>query len=244
MSKQISIVIPAFNEQDRLGKTIKCLQNHLRDKGINGEIVVVNDGCTDKSPEIAIKSKARCVGYGRNEGIAHAFRYGCKFTHGEYVVLIPADLNSPKILDDLFFALENGADVVQTSKRHPKSVVIGYSKARWGLSNLWNRIIRFVFHLPYKDTEFIRAFRRSVLDSILPKCRIDRAAGEAEMIIRAHRAGYKIVEIPCKIIHIEKGRINIRFIIKSVWDLIMLRFWLWKEDLEKLIGSVKIHERF
>jgi len=237
---ELSLIIPAYNEEDRLGKNIDWLQDYLYHKGINGEIIVVDDGSIDKTSEIAIEHGAKCVNYGRNMGIAYAFRYGVRFARGEYVLFIPADLYLPEILDDLLFALENGSDVVQTSKRHPKSIVIGYSKARWAFSNLWNRIIRFMFAVPYTDTDFVRGFRRSVLENVLPKCRINRAAGEPEMIIRAHRAGFKIDLIPCKIIHIERGMINIRFIIDSVLSLTMLRFWLWEEDLKKLVRSKDI----
>ena len=237
---QVSLVIPAYNEEDRLGKSIDHLLDYFYHKGINGEIIVVNDGSIDKTSEIAIGYGAKCVSYERNMGIAYAFRYGVRFARSEYVFFIPADLDSLEILDDLLFALENGSDVVQTSKRHPQSIVIGYSKARWAFSNLWNRLIRFMFALPYTDTDFVHAFRRSVLENILPKCRINRAAGETEMIIRAHRAGFKIDLVPCKITHIERGSINIRFIINSVLALIILRFWLLEEDLEKLVRSEKI----
>ena len=233
---KLSFVIPAYNEEDRLGKNLEHLQDYLHRKGINGEIIVVDDGSNDNTSEIVFRHRAKYVGYRRNRGISYAFRYGARFARGEIVLFIPADLDSPEILEDLLFPLENGSDVVQTSKRHPKSIVIGYSKSRWAFSNLWNRFIRFMFAVPYTDTDFVRAFRRSVLETILPKCRLDRAAGEPEMIVRAHRAGFKIKLIPCKIIHTDKGRVNIKFIINSVLALIKLRFWLFEEDLEKLVG--------
>jgi dolichyl-phosphate beta-glucosyltransferase len=226
----VSFVIPAFNEEDRLPATVSQIQKYLSERKLQGQIIVVDDGSKDKTSEVATKLGVKCVGYKVNKGISYAFRYGTRFAAAKYVVFFPADVDSTELIDALLSSLDKGVDIVQTSKRHSQSIVIGYSKARWVFSNNWNRVIRFMFLIPYSDTDYVRAFRRNVLDLIVPKCRIDRAGGEPELIIRAHRAGFKIEVIPCKIIHSEKGRVNLRFMLTSILSLIILRISLVLED--------------
>jgi dolichyl-phosphate beta-glucosyltransferase len=231
----ISFVIPAFNEEDRLVQTVNRLKSFMSERNLSGEIIVVNDGSKDKTFAVATQLGVKCVGYAVNKGISYAFRYGTRFSTGTYIIFFPADVDSPEIIDCLLSSLDKGADVVQTSKRHSQSTVIGYSKARWFFSNNWNRAIRLMFLIPYSDTDYIRAFRHNVVDLIVPKCRINGAAGEPELIIRAHRAGFKIEVVPCRIVHSEKGRVKIKFMVTSVFNLITLRISLFIEDFGKIV---------
>ena len=237
---ELSFVVPAFNEENRLGKTIDRVFEYLSYRRINGEIIVVNDGSQDRTCKVAVEHGAKCLSYERNRGIAYAFRRGAKLASGSYTVFMPADLDSMEVLDNLLFALKRGSDVVQTSKRHPESEVIGFSKTRWVFSNNWNRMVRLMFQVPYSDTDFVRAFKQTVLHTILPECRVDRAAGEPELIIRAHRAGFKIQIVPCKIVHTEKGRVNLKFMFESLIALTSLKVQLAIEDLRRRRAFVPV----
>ncbi|HCA46987.1 MAG TPA: glycosyl transferase, partial [Armatimonadetes bacterium] len=114
----VSIVIPAYNEQESLPQAIARTREYLDDRGLTGEIVVVNDGSTDRTLEVAEAAAAedarvRVVHYGTNLGKGYAVRQGVLDAELEVVVFLDADLATPvEEIDRVLEAMASGAEVV------------------------------------------------------------------------------------------------------------------------------------
>jgi dolichyl-phosphate beta-glucosyltransferase len=220
----LSVVIPAKNEEDRLPNTLQEVTQRLHALGVTYEIIVVNDGSHDKTANLARLYGARVVNHSRSKGIAAAFRSGARISRGEAVMLCPAD-----ICDFSFLAEATKSsrffDVVSVSKRHPKSLVVGYGRWRWFLSNSYQRCVQSLFGKLEicTDTHYIKLYNRKVLFDILDKCRLDGPVGETEIMLYARDAGCTFFEVPARIIHNGNGsKTSFALILQTMSELLRL----------------------
>jgi len=227
--KRLSVVIPAYNEEFQIGATLANLQEYLSEKGFDAEVIVVNDGSKDLTEEIVKRIGIKCVGYERNRGIGYALRFGAKYASNEFIAFIAADTTDFRVIDDIWACLGQGADIAQCSKRDPASSLSGFGQSRWFLSNWYNRILRLMFRIPYLDTDSHYGARRKVLETIGPKCLLTRGGSQAEMIIRAHRADFRIVEIPIRVMHVKSRHTKTKLVLATLLELLRLRLALWTE---------------
>lgn len=236
---KLTIIIAAYNERDRIQKTLDFALR-LRTTSLNNgsseetlyEIIVVDDGSTDDTWEIAKKYPVAVLRYDNNKGIGYAFRHGIKHASGDALLLIPADFSDYHVIDRMILELRNGADMVQTSKRHSESIVKGYGSLRWLFSNSWNLLVRVLFQVDVGDTDYAHglSYRTAMLSSVHGV--LDGAAGEAEMIIRGYKQGFRLAEIPCSIGHSGRQFVPIPTVVRAAIDLLKLRFILWANPLE------------
>ncbi len=209
--------MPAYNEGDHIISSIKETMRTFNDFGCDYEIVIIDDGSADdtyeKIKEIAadhsnICAKRNRMNFGKGRALKKAFRY----TIGDYIAFLDADLDlHPEQVETLFNVMqENNADVVIGSKRHPESEV-NYPLQRKMFSSGYYYLIRILFGLPVRDTQTgIKLFKRKVLKDTFPRVLIKRYAFDLELLVNAHRLGYKIVEAPIKL-HFQRsfGRIKL-----------------------------------
>jgi dolichol-phosphate mannosyltransferase len=202
----LSLVIPAFNEGNHIGKNLEESVKELRAIGEPFQIVVVNDGSSDDTkkeiesialhhPEIVF------VSYVGNIGKGNALKSGCRSATGDFVAFMDGDLEiHPRQLLRFLEEMEKtGADVVIGSKRHPGSRV-DYPLKRRFLSWGYNMFVRTLFDLKVNDTQLgFKLFRREVLDKELPKMVVRRWAFDLELLTNAHMDGFKIVEAPIEL---------------------------------------------
>jgi glycosyltransferase involved in cell wall biosynthesis len=220
----LSVVIPAKNEEARLLGTLQQIIHRLGTLGVSYEIIVVNDGSHDKTAKLAKLCGARVVNHLRSKGIAAAFRSGARVSRGEAVMLCPADIS------DFSFLAEAAKgsqlfDVVSVSKRHPRSVVVGYDRWRWFLSNGYQRCIQSLFGKSEicTDTHYVKLYNRRVLRDILNKCTLDGPVGETEIMLYARDAGYTFFEVPARIVHDGNGsKMSFALILQTVNELLRL----------------------
>jgi glycosyltransferase involved in cell wall biosynthesis len=223
----LSVVIPAKNEETRLPGTLIRLAHTLQALGVDYEVIVVNDGSVDDTAQIARVLGSRVITHPQSRGIAAAFRVGAKVANGAVVMLCPADIEDFAFLKHAI-AASKAYDVVSISKRHPKSVVIGYSKWRWFLSNYYHRFVCFLFgNLECTDTHYIKLYDRFALRWLIKGCRINGPVGETEIMLRAKKVGCTFYEIPAKILHNTRGsKTSIKLVVRTVGEL--LRLWIQK----------------
>lgn len=217
----LSVVIPARNEEDRLPKTLGELDHRLGALGVSFEVIVVNDGSYDNTAHLAKSQGAHVINHIYGKGIAAAFRSGSRFSHGEIIMLCPADIRDFSFLTDAMYASQ-AFDVVSVSKRHAKSKVVGYDKWRWFLSNGYQKCVNLLFGPlgACTDTHYVKLYNRRRLLKIIHKCRINGPVGETEMMLLARDAACSFSEVPGKIIHDSNGsKTSFTLILRAIIDL-------------------------
>lgn len=196
----ITALIPAHNEAERVARTVRATL------GIEGvtRVIVIDDGSTDATAELAEAAGARVVRLARNVGKGAALDVGAKRAEdADVVLLLDADLAETASQGHLLLApvLDGEADVTIATFPRPKGKAgFGLVKglARWGIARLGGR---FEATAPLSGQ---RALTRRALDSVLPF-----SAGygvEVAMTVHALRAGLRLVEVPTTMAHAATGR--------------------------------------
>lgn len=224
----LSIVIPAYNEENNLANVVKQTFKDAKKITTNFEIVVVNDGSSDKTGIVAESlaktyKKLRVVHHKKNQGLAHAFWTGIKSCKKDTILYIEGDGQQP--LRDQCQLLEKikKADVVLGSR----SDRFDYSLFRKTLSYGYLFLLRLFFNLKFKDVNWSQAYRRKIFDKVELKSTSPFFA--AELVIKALRNGFKVTEAPAFYRSREGGSTkygNIITAYKMFKEMIMLRFGL------------------
>lgn len=199
----LSVVCPFFNEEALIEKNIHKMLAKLRSLDLEWELIVVNDGSTDSSLEIA-ERVARAepgltlLSYPTNKGRGHALRTGISAATGDIIVTTEVDLSwGENVVTDLYDAFQKwpGADIVIASPNLPGG---GYRNVPWNrvlLSKLGNKIIRtFMLDVATMNTGMTRGYKRDVIKS-LPLFE-DRKEFHVEVILKATALGLQMREVP------------------------------------------------
>ena len=202
---KISIIMPAYNEVDRivasLQETIKTFDNFKS----NYEIIVVDDGSKDKTfeevKEFIAKNSISNVSVYRNRanyGKGRALRKGFRHASGEYIIFLDADMDLHPGQIDTFFDIMRltESDIVIGSKRHPNSQLF-YPLERRIMSAVYFFLVKMLFDLPINDTQTgLKLFKAHVLKRVFREFISREFAFDLELLVTAHRFGYKIAEAP------------------------------------------------
>ena len=200
---KLTVLMPAHDEgagiYDNLEETLKVLHGSSRDY----EIIVIDDGSSDNTHDEASRfvAKNSCVKLVKNQtnlGKGLALREGFAASTGDRVVFMDADLDlHPSQLQVFFDCMRSeDASVVIGSKRHPESKLY-YPVHRKIVSAVYFFLIKLMFRLPIHDTQTgMKLFEREVLEAVFPKMLVKRFAYDLELLVLAHRHGYKIAEAP------------------------------------------------
>ncbi|HZS31077.1 MAG TPA: glycosyltransferase [Gaiellaceae bacterium] len=222
----VSVVIPAFNEEDLVAHCVTETVATLTELGFRHEVIVVDDGSADGTAELAQTvadsyPNVRVIGHEVNLGKGSALIRGGLAALGDLVLFVDADLEvHPRQLELLRQEMDRtGADVVIGSKLHPDSQ-IEYPRQRRVLSRGYYILVRTLFRLPVRDTQTgLKLYRREVLARILPRLVIKRYAHDLELLVNVHRLGYRIVEAPVVVTSVRPfSRLGLRDVWHVAWD--------------------------
>lgn len=220
MSLPLSIIIPAYNEAERLGESLKTVIAFLKNNRIDAEIIVVDDGSTDatariadeifqKSPEIS----ARTIRYEQNRGKGYAVRLGLEAARGEIALFSDADLSTPiEELTKLVEPIRAGESDVTFGSRALDRSLIGTHQPwrREQGGKVFNVVVRTLTGLPFWDTQCgFKAFRMSVFRPLLPVMKIDRFGFDVEFLYVAHFAGLRLKEVAVRWNHCEGTKVSV-----------------------------------
>ncbi len=192
----VSIVMPCLNEEETVGICVEKAMSWLAQSGTPGEVVVVDNGSTDRSAEIASAAGARVI-HERRRGYGQAYLRGFSEARGDYIVMGDADDTYDfSNLDPLIAPLANGADMV-LGNRFSGGIASGAMPwaHRYLGSPIINAVIRLFFGTRIGDSQSgLRAFRKDAAERLgLRSTGMEMAS---EMIVSAARAGFHIVEVP------------------------------------------------
>lgn len=162
---QVSVVLPVFNEVTHLQAEVERIAKSLADAGISYEVIVVDDGSTDGSAELAGELDVKLLRFATNRGAGSARKYGTMVAKGEVVVWTDVDMTYPN--DDiagLVAELEGFDQVVGTRRSEQGTVKLLRKPAKWLIRGLASYLSRT--KIPDLNSGF-RAFRRDVADQFL-----------------------------------------------------------------------------
>jgi dolichyl-phosphate beta-glucosyltransferase len=197
---ELSVVIPAYNEAHRLGDTLERIVEYLRERGESYEILVVDDGSTDRTAALAEEHRNRGVWtlqLATNRGKGGALRHGVVATSGRRVLLTDADLSTP--IEDLETLEPHLAevDVVFGSREVEGARVERYQPFhRVFLGRLFSLFVRALGIRGFRDTQCgFKLLKGGVARDVFPRLRVNGFAYDVEMVLVAQRLGYAVREV-------------------------------------------------
>jgi dolichyl-phosphate beta-glucosyltransferase len=211
-----SIIIPAYNESQRIAASLDKIIAYTTEQHWLTEILVVNDGSRDNTPEIVreyAKShpQVRLIENPGNRGKGYTVRHGMSQATGEILLFTDADLSSPiQESRKLFAAIQAGADVaigsrwlqaeLQTERQPFHRQVFG---------RIFNLLLRMILGLKYKDTQCgFKAFTGKAAQALFPRQRIERWGFDPELLFLSRKYGFTIAEVPVEWAHDDRSKIN------------------------------------
>jgi dolichyl-phosphate beta-glucosyltransferase len=211
-----SIVIPAYNEGQRLGATLEKVLAYVRRQGWDAEVIVVSDGSRDNTTDIVreyakTNPNLRLLENPGNRGKGYSVRSGILSARGDIIVFSDADLSSPiEEMPKLLDALSSGADIAIGSRwLRAELQTQRQSLHRQLFGRIFNLLLRMTLGLQFKDTQCgFKAFTRRAALTILPLQRIERWGFDPEILFLAHTFGFRVDEIPVRWGHSGGTRIN------------------------------------
>lgn len=212
----ISIVIPAYNESARLGRSLDRILAFIQQNGWDSEVVVVDDGSKDETAEIVKQYVqkhpiVRLVSNPGNRGKGYSVRNGVLNAGGDVILFSDADLSSPiEEAPKLIRAIDAGADIAIGSRWVRSELQTQrQSLARQALGRLFNGFLRAVLGLSFKDTQCgFKAFRRQAARALFPLQRIEGWGFDPEILFLAKKTGFSVAEVPVVWAHDDRTRIH------------------------------------
>ncbi|MEZ4571891.1 MAG: glycosyltransferase family 2 protein [Thermomicrobiales bacterium] len=220
----LSVVVPAYNEQERLPATIASIAEFLESQRYSWEVIVVDDGSEDDTVEVFKNATRGMTGFRILEqphlGKAATVRTGVAEARGDNILFTDADLSAPiSAVDDLLQARALGADVAIGSREGLNSRRIKEPPYRHLMGRMFNWLVRFVAVRGIKDTQCgFKLFSRGSAEYVFPRLLIHQSdtplsgprvsAFDVELLFIARKGGFRVVEIPVIWTHVPGSKVR------------------------------------
>ncbi len=228
----LSIVIPAYNEEKRIPKTLKKILDYLEGKEYFSEIIIVDDGSTDRTRKVSVRIPTdrvpiRIHANSSNKGKGSAIRKGMLAAKGEYVLFMDADMSTPiDELDRIIPQFHKGYDIVIGSRKMPGvKINIHQPKHREIMGKMFSCLSRIMTVRSVHDfTCGFKCFRRACIKKIFSRQRLNGWCYDSEILFIAHTLGFSIKEIPVTWSDSSDSKVRLwKDVVLSVLDLIRIR---------------------
>jgi dolichyl-phosphate beta-glucosyltransferase len=234
MLPPFSLIIPAFNEADRIGQTIRLTLKYLADVAPDAELIMVNDGSTDTTSAVAREVLATATVQTQllenfpNRGKGAAVRRGLLAAQKPIGLFSDADLSTPleetpKLIEPI---AKDEVDIAFGSRALDRRLIGNHQPwRREQAGRVFNLIVRFATGLPFWDTQCgFKAFRLDVCRPILERARVIGFAFDVELLYLGQRAGLRVREIPVRWNHHEGSKIRlVHDSLRMLREIVMLR---------------------
>lgn len=212
-----SIIIPAYNEAERIGASLDRILSYISASRWSAEVIVVNDGSRDATSDVVQEYSRRnpiirVLENPGNRGKGYSVRNGMLNASGQVLLFTDADLSSPiEEANKLFAVIENGQADVAIGSRYLQSELQTRKQPlhRRMLGRAFNGALRIILGLSYVDTQCgFKAFNRKAVTTIFPNMKIERWGFDPEILFLARRYGLRVAEVPVSWAHDHRSKIS------------------------------------
>jgi glycosyltransferase involved in cell wall biosynthesis len=235
-----TIVLPAYNESERLNESIPKVLDYVHDRQFAAEIIIVNDGSTDATADVVRRFAVSnpmivLLENPGNRGKGYSVRNGMLHARGAVALFTDADLSSPiPEADKLFAALDAGFDIAIGSRWLQRELQTERQPLlRQLYGRLFNLGLRVVLGLRYKDTQCgFKAFNRRAIEMVFTRQHIERWGFDPELLFLGDKFKLKTAEVPVEWAHDHRSKIHpvrdgLRMgteVLKIRWNAILGRY--------------------
>jgi glycosyltransferase involved in cell wall biosynthesis len=233
LTRSISIIIPAYNEQARLPETLRRVTQYLQSDAWDfREILVVDDGSTDATADAArnfanANENIYLISNPGNRGKGYSVRHGMLKARGEWRLFSDADLSTPiEELEKLWCEVALGKHQIAIGSRALDKSLIGVHQPgyRERMGRVFNAVMRGATGLPISDTQCgFKLFRGDVAEEVFSRQTLERFGFDAEVLYIAARRGYSIAEVPVRWNHVEGSKVGMLTGIHAFGELLEIR---------------------
>lgn len=234
---ELSIIVPAYNEECRIGKTLEAISKYIADKKLSAEIIVIDDGSKDDTAKIVQKHAQKTphmslVAYEKNRGKGYAVRRGVEASKGKYILFTDADNSTPiEEYENLRRALDKEHAQIAIGSRYVAGsmVKIKQPKYRIFISRFGNSVIRAFLIDGIKDTQCgFKLFNGKAAREIFSLQKVSRFGFDMEALVIARNLDYKIIEVPVSWYNSADSRVRpLKDGLITLKDLIFIKLNLW-----------------
>lgn len=220
MTPQLSIVIPAFEEEARVGASIEKILAYIGAEGLLAELIVVDDGSKDRTADAAREAfksapdiASKVIRYEANRGKGYAVKTGLLSSSSDIALFSDADLSTPieetaKLVDPI---RSGEYDVTFGSRALDRSLIGTHQPWRREQGGkVMNLVIRKMSGLAFADTQCgFKAFNMSKFRPLLDVMTVDRFGFDVEFLFVAHHHGLRLKEIPVRWNNVEGSKVSV-----------------------------------
>jgi dolichyl-phosphate beta-glucosyltransferase len=211
----LSVVIPAYNEERRILKTLERVAAYLQEQEYGSEVIVVDDGSRDRTVDVVasfqVRHPVRLLRNEVNRGKGYSVRRGVMNARGRYILFSDADLSTPiEELEKFWPEFEGGADVVIGSRALPESeILVHQPRYRELMGRVFNICVQAVALPGLRDTQCgFKAFTQKAARIVFSRQSIEGWGFDAEILFIARLHGLTIREVPVRWLNSEESKIN------------------------------------
>jgi glycosyltransferase involved in cell wall biosynthesis len=228
----ISVIIPAYNEEKRLPPTLARIEQYLAARPYSAEILVVDDGSRDATARVVegLQTRAprlRLISNGGNRGKGYSVRHGMIEATGDIALFTDADLSAPIEEADKLLAALAHCDVAIGSRGLDHNLIETHqSGVRELAGKSFNWAVRAAIGVQFADTQCgFKAFRRERTRVLFEQQRIERFGFDPELLFLARRHGLSVIEVPVRWAHDPGTRVHVLTDgLRMVGDLAVIRW--------------------
>jgi len=245
----LSVVVPAYNESARLQPTLVTVHDYLSHADLSWEIIVVDDGSTDDTPDIVkragdLSDRIRLLQLPRNRGKGCAVRSGVLDSQGRLVLLTDADLSTPiDELERLRAALPGRVAAIGSRALARSRIEVHQGHIREALGRLGNTFIRMLAVPHVEDTQCgFKLFDGARARRLFSLAHVDGWAFDVEILHLCHRFGWPIVEVPVRWAHADGSTIRPAAYVQVLRDVVGIR-WHYRSARQRAAHRSTVDSR-
>lgn len=255
MGMNISLVIPVFNEENRINLAFEALKGLRLPQGLKlHEVIFVNDGSTDstlkllKNYKLISKLPIKLLSYKLNKGKGYAVKRGMLLSSGSYTLLIDADMSTPfSEIKKLIPFMNIGADIVIGTRKNGKSTVtIHQPIVREVLGKSFTRLTQFALQMHVTDfTCGFKLFSQKATTDIFAQSKINRWGYDAEILFIANKNGFSIFECPVKWADVKNSHVNlVGAVINTFVEIAKIRLYHTSINVSNVVNLSVVNNIF